>query len=219
MQIESFDPVTPPRIVRFDRDASSLIAIIDGSGSWGSGREAADRSRGILAASWGRSPQWSAAQLAETIAEAVLSTPQELRDSEFGWAFSITALLCYETRVECLAAGAYRADVIAPQTVTTLFRPKTLADDLLERRILAAEELEDFPHPDVCLGPFLGDSESVSLTTAAYEFSGDEVLIVTDGLRDNHALAPGSVVPHSAAELAAMARENAPPSPVIFVRR
>jgi hypothetical protein len=219
MVVEVFDPIAPARVFSLRNGGQSLAAIVDGAGSWGTGREAADLSRDILGALWAGATDWSTARLVRDITETALRTPENLRDPELGWSFSVTALLCTEGVVECVAAGLYRVDVVGPDKRETLFRPRMLADDVLAAGTFTPETIAAFPHRDICVGPFIGDNGKVSLVTASRALAVTDTVLVTHAARHNAALVPGSTLPTSAAALSAMAAPDSLPSPVIFMRQ
>lgn len=106
MLVDAFDPVSPSRVIVVRGETQSLAAIVDGAGSWGSGREAADWARERLGERWRRGSSWSPHQLAEDISVAASSTPAVLRDPELGWSFSITCLLGTNKRGDLLGRRA-----------------------------------------------------------------------------------------------------------------
>jgi hypothetical protein len=61
--VEVFDAATPARVFRLQRGAESLAAIVDRSGSWGTGREAADLSRAQLESDWRSARRWALSEL------------------------------------------------------------------------------------------------------------------------------------------------------------
>jgi hypothetical protein len=218
MLVQVFDAVAPPRTLLFENERQSLAAIVDGAGSWGMGREAADLCRDKLSRLWANVAEWCPAQLLRDVTETALGTPGDLRHPEFGWSFSVTALLCTDGVVACIAAGFYRVDVIGPGESRALFRPAMLVDDLLAKGTLTPETIAMCPHKDVCLGPWVGDDDKVTLTAASHLLAPGDVVLVTHAARPNAALAPGSRLPGSAAALAALGAPASYPSPVIFVR-
>lgn len=150
----------------FDQGSQVLAAIVDGSGSWGSGREAADFTRDALANLWPRRPM-SASLIAQDIADVVQDVPAHLRSDDYGWAFSIAVVLLGHTLLETVAAGSYCVDVIRHDATINLFRPAMLVDELVRRGELAANEVHSCPHGGVCIGPFVGDSYAVPLALAS----------------------------------------------------
>lgn len=216
MRVDVFDPLSPSRAFVFRNETQTLAAIVDGAGSWGFGREAADRTRQNLADRWPSARNWSMERLAEDISTVALSTPDDLRDPEFGWSFSVTCVLAADGLVEYVAAGFYRVDVCAPSGTVTLFRPEMLIDQLLANGTLTPQAAAVFPHRRICLGPFVGDRNEVVLTRAKHAVAHDEVVVVTHaGRYDMSTLS----IPESAEALAAMAMPDGYPSPVIIARR
>lgn len=213
MRVDVFDQVSPSRVVVLQREAQTLAAIVDGAGSWGSGRQAADWTRGELARGWTSARNWTAASLAADISTVAASTPDSLRDPEFGWSFSVTCVLMTQSLVECVAAGFYRVDVCGPCGVVPLFRPEMLVDQLLANRTLTPQTAEVFPHSHICLGLFVGDRNEVVLTSLRHAIVPDEVVVVTHAARYDLA---NLRIPESAQALAAISRPGAYPSPVIM---
>ena len=216
MLVEVFDAATPARVFRLQRGAESLAAIVDGSGSWGTGREAANLSRAHLESRWRSARGWSLSELQADIVEAAARTPETLRAEEFGWSYSVTVLLCSPALVEVLAAGLFRVDVLTRAGSEVLFRPRMLVDDLQAGAAHSEVDIVAFPHRDVCLGPFVGDE--VPLATARHELGPDETIVVTHAARPNPVLSPPAAPPGSARALSALAVEFRDPGPVILVR-
>jgi hypothetical protein len=216
LRVDVLDPISPSRAVFFRGAAQSLVAIVDGSGSWGSGREAADHARNVLSSRWGSTAEWSVASISNDISEVALSTPNELRDQEFGWSFSVTCLLCAHDLIELVAAGFYRVDVLKPSGMANLFRPAMLVDQLLADGTLRPETVATFSHQHICLGPFVGDRDRVELTTARHVVEPGEFVVVTHANRfDLSTIA----LPVSAESLAASSQPDAYPGPVVVIER
>ncbi len=214
MHVEALDPIAPSRALIFRGHAQFLAVIIDGAGSWGSGREAADRSRDLLAQRWSDAKQWSVEALLKDISTVAASTPDDLRDRVFGWSFSATCLLCTDDLVECVAAGFYQVDVLGPSSRETLFRPEMLVDQLLANGTLTPQTVGTFEHRHVCLGPFVGDRDEVGLTSVRRRVASDEVVLVTHAARFDLSSMPMLT---SAARIAGLATPGSYPSPVVVV--
>ena len=215
MHVEASDSIAPSRALIFRGHGQSLAVIIDGAGSWGSGREAADRSRDLLSQRWGDAKRWSVDALVQDISTTATSTPNDLRDREFGWSFSVTCLLCTDDLVECVAAGFYRVDVLGPSSRETLFRPEMLVDQLLANGTVTPQTVGSFDQRHVCLGPFVGDRDHVGLTSVRRRVAPDEVVLVTHAARFD---VSSMSIPKSAAALATLAKPDSHASPVVLVR-
>lgn len=216
MYLETFDSIEPPRVFVLERTDQVIAAIVDGSGSWGSGQEAADRVRNLLAEKWSGVERWSIDALEEDVSMVASSTPKSLRDSEFGWSFSATCLLWADGLMQCAAAGLYRVDVVTKNSMETLFMPRMLVDQLLENKTLSPEAAETFEHRHVCLGPFVGDSEKITMARSQRHLTLDDNVFVTHAARFDHSALRASA---SAEDLAATSLPGAFPSPVIVARR
>ncbi len=220
MLIEVFDPVQPERVFVYRKNEQQLAAVIDGADSWGMGKEAAELTCRKLRAIWSssRSTQWTPAKIADDIAAVAQETPVNLRDLIFGWSFSVTVVLCSAAKVQVVAAGLYRVDIVGPQGARTVFRPAMLIDKLLTEGVLTPAEIPSYPHRNVCTGPFVGDKDKVQLTRAEDALSKDEALLVTRSSFSEAALAPNALRPDSAASLAALSATGSYPCPAILVR-
>lgn len=216
MQLEAFDPISPSRALVFQNQTQSLAVIIDGAGSWGSGREAADRARELLAARWRATAEWSVESVSADIATVASSTPANLRDTEFGWSFSVTCVLCTDDLVECMAAGVYRVDVLGTSDPKNLFRPELLIDQLLAEGTLTPEAAVSFAHRNICVGRFVGDRDDVVLDVARHKLLPGETVLVTHAMRYEISAIPVLI---SAQALAGLAPSDAYPSPVLVVRQ
>ncbi len=215
MWVDVFDLNARSRVFVIENGAQAVAAIVDGSGSWGHGAEAADRARDLLADRWRRFEGWSSELLAHDISEVALSTPDSLRDRDFGWSFSVTAVSFEGDAVECVAAGLYRVDVLGAQGTMSVFRPEMAVDRLLADGQLSLEGVDGSAVRDVCLGPFVGDDDRVQLTTARLSLGSSETLLVTNAARYStfHGAAP-----QSARELVGRRRLGSHPSPAILAR-
>lgn len=150
MILEVFDVLEPVRTLLFDTGEQRVAAIVDGSGSWGSGREGADLARDSLNALWPR-PTWSTSVIANDVSAVVAQTPTTLREDDFGCSFSVVVLLCSKTLVQIVACGFYRVDVVSVNKRENLFRPMMLVDQLLASGAITRDQVPAFPHQGVCV--------------------------------------------------------------------
>jgi len=217
MHVQVFDAILPARTLLFDQGSQVIAAIVDGSSSWGTGREAADFTRNALGNLWPRRPM-SASLIAQDIADVVEQVPAHLRSDDFGWSFSITVILLSGTLLETVAAGFYRVDVLRHGGTINIFRPAMLVDQLIASGQLAAHEVDTFPHRGVCIGPFAGDSNAAQLSLTTQALLPSDLVVVTHHGRGNGALGARAPRPGSAAALAAMDIPSSNPSPVILAR-
>ena len=139
------------RVLDLDAGGGRLVAIFDGSGSWGSGLETAAWVQSRLAEAWKRSPPADAAKLVLDFEAAANAIPDDLKDSEWGleptWAhdFWFAAVLVLGRRVHVITDGSYGALRFGSREVISLYEPRTWVMEQVAAGILT--EAEALEHP------------------------------------------------------------------------
>ena len=195
--------------------------MFDGWGSWGTGMEAAARTRAMLEARWRKAPPSSLQAAVADVHEIANSTPAELRADNCDCVFHGALLLLEGSSVHLAAAGAFPVVLASQADFSMLFRPLTLGEKVREDRSLSDEELAAFPHKDVCMGPYLASDRDLSPLSSSGPHSvpvGSVVLVANpDIVATLESRKPASWVDSPATELRALdARKWVPP--VVVVR-
>lgn len=209
-----------PGVIEVARDGAVLIAVVDGAGSWGTGVEAAAWAAERLAERWDRRFAGIEA-IAGDVRRIGGEVPGGLRDSEWGWGFSVTALVIRGDEIEGVAAGLFDVALVGPSRREMLYEGRTLLRDLVQRGDLAPSEASAFV-PDVYTGTLVGDSDTCEpFRIHRTRMAQDEVVLCAryDVLRRLGGLVAPEWDTGTAAELQALAVERgAPPAPLVLVR-
>ena len=218
MQVEVFDEHEPSRAFRLVGRDQILAGILDGSGSWGNGVEAAAWNRKRLLATWETTTTWAIPNLEADIRESASHTPEELRDVDFGWSFSAVVLVFSATAVSGATAGLYEIELIRGEKTRALHRPKMLVDELVGSGKLTRDEALTFEHRHVYLGPLVGDYEPARLGTFSSDARQNDMLTVTHLARRAPVARASLAGVTSAKELAARTYAGTIHTPAILAR-
>lgn len=163
-----------------------LAGIIDGTGCWGAGLEAADWSRRRLIQRWANLDLPSSLQIVEDIQAVAAALPAEFRESEFGCAFSVALALVQGRECHVIAAGAYGVRMVGPTESRALFTPRRWVDLPVEAGLLTAEAAPSHPLHRVMAGPFVADEQaSVPVTCGPFSIpTGWSTLIAEQRVLD-----------------------------------
>jgi hypothetical protein len=213
---------TDPGVVHVRTEPADVVAVFEGWGSWGSGMDAAAEALRLTAERWTNAAPASihaAAADVHAIAASVTGTKADAFDDR---AFSGVIIWVAAETVQVAAAGTLAAALIGPASAKFLFKPRMLLDQVLEQHPLTSEQIRDFPHRHVCLGPFLAspdDPTPLTITGPHGVPAGGAVLVAEHRLVE-HLLAPGAPwdPTRTAAEL--QRRQVAlgmPPFPVVVI--
>jgi hypothetical protein len=137
----------------------TLVAVVDGGGSWGSGIDAAVWVRHELERRWSAPGQLTIEVLKADLDAIVASVPERHRDEVSGWQFSMTAILILGRELHWLAAGLFGLSLIRGGELVRLFKTRMLVDDLEDSGRWSARRLQGFPHANLLTGPLVGDPE------------------------------------------------------------
>lgn len=211
-----------PALITVNRPDGALVAVIDGVGSWGTGMEAADWARHRLAQRWTSSSPMTPDTLAADILSVAAAIPGELQDPEWGWEFSVAALLVVDETLHALAAGIFEVTVVDAAGFHPIYDPETLMKQLLRSGQLTAEQAATFEHQNLYVGPLVGGSGAgVLARPAPFDLRRDAVVLVGH-YRTIHAVraaGPRDFLSATAAEIqAAGVACGRPASPVVLLR-
>lgn len=118
-------------LLKHECAAKAVVAIFDGAGCWGRGRDAAAWSRAHLEARWAEScADLTLAQVESDIAQLHRLLPDAFRQDEFGAMFSAVAAILEDDRISIVAAGLFSAFVQRGENRIWLYKAKTLFDHL-----------------------------------------------------------------------------------------
>ncbi len=212
-----------PGVIHVESKHITLVAVVDGMGSWGTGLETAAWTRAYLAERWRRSVPGTMEAVAGDILAACDAIPAELRDDTFGYGFSGAAVLVSAGSVQVAAAGQLAVYRVGASGAVPLFRPRMLIDGLLERGEIQAAEVDGFAHQHVCIQPLLADGgQSALVRSGPHEVPAGDAVIVAhlDLMRLLLQQAPASWVHRSALLLQdAGVKAGVPEHPVVSIRR
>lgn len=152
--------------LEWSRDGVALVAFFDAPGAWGYGGEAAAWTQDALADRWSSRQAPSIRSVLDDIHEIAGRTPREYRESDFGAEFDGAVFLARGTDLFVAAAGACTVVALGDAEHTMIFRPRMLIDDLLASGKLSPETVNDFPHKDICIGPYLGGDVEAPVTVS-----------------------------------------------------
>jgi hypothetical protein len=169
--------------VALQDDGGTLVAVIDGGGSWGSGIEAAVWCREQLQERWKSPGSVTVPQMLRDINEVYAELPAPLRGTEMGAQFSLSALLILGKRLSWIAAGLFGISLIRDDEILRLFRTRMLADDLEDSGRWGPRRLRGFPHANLLTGALIGDPETPPDHGGPLELEpGDRVLVARERL-------------------------------------
>ena len=176
---ERYSNVTPPRGV-FDLrlPASRICAILDSPESWGHGQEAANLVRVRLESQWRSLSSLDPDRASRDLASAVAELPEALVEADWGCSFSAAILFISGDAVSFLAAGALRIVVFTPSETVELFRPDTLADQLVEHGQITREEATTHPYRAVLIGQFVDPSSPHISVSGPFRLPQESLLVV-----------------------------------------
>lgn len=217
----SFHP--DPGVIQGESKHITLVAVVDGMGSWGTGLETAAWTRAHLAERWRRSVPGTMEAVAGDILAACDAIPAELRDDTFGYGFSGAAVLASAGSVEVVASGQLAVYRVGAAGAVPLFRPRMLVDDLLEKKLLQPAEVEAFADQHICIQPLLADGGQGALVRSGpHEVPvGDAVIVAHwDLMRLLLQQPPASWGHRSVLRLQEMGvKAGVPEHPVVSIRR
>ncbi len=149
--------VSDQRILEIHEAQFEIIAILDGTTSWGEyDAEAAVCTQRHLTERWKADPPTSVTRLC---AEVDTTFAKVLSDNSggslFDAGFSFTALALMSNSLFLVSAGFYGVVAVQPDRVENLFTPMTLTESLLQSGAIAVEEAENHRYSNIHVGPFV----------------------------------------------------------------
>ena len=127
--------------------------MFDGSGSWGTGVEAASWFREWLAAN---ADTQSRQTISESLRAAIDELPASLSDDDFHWSFSIVAAVVSERTIEIGACGGFAAVIHSQFMTRPLVTPTRLIDQLVDQGHVTESDAERHQFANTLCGPFFG---------------------------------------------------------------
>lgn len=166
---------TEPLLLHPKNEQSALL-MFDGSGSWGTGVEAA---------SWFR--DWPAMNGNCESREAVNASlrcgidhlPLTITDDDFHWSFSIVVAIVQNGTVQIGASGGFAAVMHSNSSIKPLFTPARFIDELVAHGHVSESDAEGHKYANILCGPFFGVDDQVNLTWSGPRqlYSDSQVLI------------------------------------------
>lgn len=140
-----------------------VVYAFDGSGSWGTGGEAAAWFREWIATKSRISPQ-SVDAVTDLLSAAIRELPPEIVDCDgFGWAFSLAVIICRDGTVQVGSSGSVAALAVRSESIDRLFAPSRLVDELVKCGTISADEVENHKYRSVISSRFFGADDSPEL--------------------------------------------------------
>ncbi|WP_437828058.1 hypothetical protein [Sorangium sp. So ce1153] len=191
---------TPPLVRCSSDDRSQIVVLFDGSGSWGTGAEAAAWCRESLAANLAVGPDFTHTEFTQALEAAAATLSDVTRANEWGWSFSVAAIVIRDSVVYGLAAGGFSIGLLregAP--MRRLFAPDRLVDELVRTGQLSHGDAKTSTYRRILLSPCFGDKPDALRTRAQEALQpGDRVILGDPDLLDLLAtLPPDAPVPRA----------------------
>ena len=172
-------PHGDPRVLVRADEGTLLVAIFDGSGSWGTGIEAAAWTRARLGDLWRAPTTLSSDRIRDDLLAIEGTLPKELVGDEFGWSFSLLVALASRDRVTIVRVGNQSVIRLRSGRAERLAGPDMLVDRLVATGTCTVEEASAAVG-HLCLGPYFGDSPAaVSGHAAEASARGDKLTPLT----------------------------------------
>ena len=134
--------------------------MCDGSGSWGTGVEAACWFRDWLATNCNAE---SRQDITENLRLAIQQLPSTITDDAFHWSFCIVAAIVTKDAVEIGACGRFTAVAHKNSNLQPLLTPTRLIDELVAQGHVSESDAEDHKYANVLCGPFFGVDDQTDL--------------------------------------------------------
>jgi len=139
-----------------------LVYVLDGTGSWGAGVEAAAWFRWWIS-SESSSSVYSPAAVMKLLAAGLRVLPRDLSDDGFHWSFSLAVAICGSNSIQIGASGSIAAVAMSAAGIDRLFAPRRLVDDLVTQGTIALDEAETHKYRRIICGPFFGQDNTAEL--------------------------------------------------------
>jgi hypothetical protein len=139
-----------------------VVYALDGSGSWGTGVEAAAWFREWIASNskvFEPSPQ----SVTEALVTAIQSLPDDITDCEFHWSFSLAVAICGSDTVQIGSSGSLAAIALCPNELKHLFVPTRLIEELVSHGTISADEAQSHKYARIISSPFFGADNGAEL--------------------------------------------------------
>jgi hypothetical protein len=198
--------------------AASVVGIVDGMGSWGSGVEAADWVLQRLVAGWSTRIPSSAKGIAAEIADVARQIPDQWQGDDMGCSFSVALIVRLGATVEVVAAGAYNVWSLGSAEEKPLFRPRRWIDEQVRLGNLSVAEALVHPLREVMTGPFVADaSGDPPEALGPFDLASDaRIVIAEERVMDQLLAVPARARPEHALEIQELgARIRLPRTPVV----
>ena len=112
-------PDAPAPLMKTFPDGSSLVLLMDASGSWGNGGEASQWFRAKLPSQLESSKAHGLSGILEVLSTLAPGLPKEIGESEFGWGFSVCVLLLHRDSLDVAIAGGFSSTLLKASMITS----------------------------------------------------------------------------------------------------
>lgn len=156
-----FPPSTGPVLVDLRTATGSIIAILDGTGSWEAGEEESRAVAAQLAPKWSADLPGSPDHMVRDLAIALASFAPVPADESFGRSgFSFIGVLIRHEQVFVMSCGSYAALHIRDGCVELLYRPRFWVDEQVRIGTMTAAEAGSHQLRHVYIGPLLSPAHA-----------------------------------------------------------
>lgn len=130
--------------------------MTDGSGSWGTGVEAAAWFRHWLANSLKGGDTITTTTITEILQAGIERLPLHIKNDDFHWTFSVVAMIADKATIQLGTCGGFAVSTLSPSQVVSLFAPIRLIDQLVQQGVVREAEAESHKWGRIICGPFFG---------------------------------------------------------------
>lgn len=162
----------------------TVLYMVDGSGSWGLGVEAAAWFRDWLALAHDSGKAVGRLSVTAALQLGMERMPAEFVDDDFGCVFSIVAAIVDDHIIQLGACGGFASVAVSQSKIQRLITPVRLIDELVVRGLVPESEAEWDKRADILCGPFLaldGQNDLIWLDPVP-NTRGTQILIGAPGL-------------------------------------
>jgi hypothetical protein len=130
--------------------------MTDGSGSWGSGVEAAAWFRDWLAERHHDAELVTPETVAATLRAGIRELPPAISNDLYHWSFSVIAVIADEFMIQLGACGGLAAVAVSGLRVEPLITPTRAIDELIAQGHVTPVDAERHKFANLLSGPFFG---------------------------------------------------------------
>lgn len=159
--------------------------MTDGSGSWGSGVEAAEWFRNWLGESLAVCTAVTISSITDALQAGIERLPSHIANNNHHWAFSIVAVIANQNTIQLGVCGGFAATAVSPSRTVPLVTPARLIDALVMRGDVSEARAERHKYANLLCGPIFGQDgqDDLTWTSPIATASETQILIGAQGLQ------------------------------------